>query len=58
MIFKNLNIWDCKDTQFYGYVGGRDEGTEGDGIFARRPTVSTNLDPCELSETEPPPKII
>ena len=32
------------------------EGTEGDGNPIGRPTVSTNLDPWELPETEPPTK--
>ena len=32
------------------------EGTEGDGNPTGRTTVSTNLDPWELPETEPPTK--
>jgi hypothetical protein len=37
----------------YGRIGGKSEGTEGDGNPIDRPTVSTNLDCWELSETEP-----
>ena len=40
----------------YGRVRGRIEGAEGDGNPIGRPTVSTNLDPWELPETEPPTK--
>jgi hypothetical protein len=40
----------------YGRVRGRIEGAEGDGNPIGRPTVSTNLDPRELSETKPPTK--
>ena len=39
-----------------GRVRGRIEGAEGDGNPIGRPTVSTNLDLWELSETEPPTK--
>ena len=38
----------------YGRVRAKIEGAEGDGNLIRRPTVSTNLDPWELPETEPP----
>ena len=38
----------------YGRVRGRIEGTERDGNLIERPTVSINLDPWELPETEPP----
>lgn len=34
----------------------RIEGTEGDGHPIRRLTESTNMEPCELLETEPPTK--
>ena len=37
-------------------VRGKIEGAEGDGNPIGRPTVSTNLDPWELPETEPPTK--
>ena len=37
----------------YGRVRGRTEGAEGDGNHIGRTTVSTNLDPAELQETEP-----
>jgi hypothetical protein len=40
----------------YGRVRAKIEGAEGDGNLIRRPTVSTNLDPWELPETEPPIK--
>lgn len=33
---------------------GKTEGTEGDGHPTGRPTMSTNLDPREFPETEPP----
>ena len=38
----------------YGTVRGRIEGTEGDGNPVGRPTVPTNLDPWEISKSEPP----
>ena len=37
----------------YGRVRGRIEAAEGDGKPIGRSTVPTNLDPCELPETEP-----
>ena len=37
----------------YGRTGGRIMGPEGDRNSTGRPTKSTNLDPWELSETEP-----
>ena len=40
----------------YGRVRGRLEGAERDDNPIGRPTVSTNLDPWELPETEPPTK--
>jgi hypothetical protein len=40
----------------HGRTGGQIEGTEWGGNFTGRPTVSTNLDPWELSETEPSTK--
>ena len=40
----------------YGKFRGKNEGTEGDSNPIGRPTVSTNLDPWELPETEPPTK--
>jgi hypothetical protein len=42
----------------YGRVRGRIERTEGNRNSTRRPTVSSNLDPWGLSETEPPTKQI
>jgi hypothetical protein len=44
-------VWDP-----YGRDRGRIEGAEGDGNHIGRPTVSSNLDPWELPETEPPTK--
>jgi hypothetical protein len=44
-------IWDT-----YERVGGRIEGPDGEGNPTGRPTESTNLDPLELSETEPQTK--
>jgi hypothetical protein len=38
----------------YRRVGGRTEGTEGAGNPIRRPTISTNLDPCGLPDYNPP----
>jgi hypothetical protein len=38
------------------YVRGRIEGPKGDSISSARPTESTNLDPCGLSETDQPIK--
>ena len=38
----------------YRRVRGRTEGPQGDGNPTGRPTVSTNLDPWKLPETEPP----
>ena len=40
----------------YGRVRGRIEGAEGDCNPIGRTTVSTNPDPLELPETEPPTK--
>jgi hypothetical protein len=40
----------------YGRVGGRISGPEGDRNSTGRPTMSTNLDPWEVPETEPPTK--
>ena len=40
----------------YGRIRRRIEGLLGDGNPIGRPTVSTNLDPWELPETEPPTK--
>jgi len=40
----------------YGRVGGRVEAAEGNGNPIGRPTKSTNLDPWELLEAEPPTK--
>ena len=40
----------------YGRVRGRTEGAEGDGNPIARPTVSTNQNPWELSETKQPTK--
>ena len=40
----------------YGGIRGRTEGGEGDDNPIGRPTMSTNLDPWELLETEPPTK--
>ena len=37
-------------------VRGKIEGAEGDGNPIGSPTVSTNLDPWELPEKEPPTK--
>jgi hypothetical protein len=37
----------------YVRVRGRIEGTGDDVNPIGRPTVSTNLDPCELPETQP-----
>ena len=45
-----------KDGDHYSRVRGRTEGAEGDGNPIGRPTVSTNLEPWELPETEPPTK--
>jgi hypothetical protein len=39
----------------YGKIKGRIKGIEGYGNLTGRSTVSTNLDPRELSETESPP---
>jgi hypothetical protein len=41
---------------FYGRAGGRIEGTEGDGSPIETSTGSTNKEPWELAETEPPTK--
>ena len=41
---------------FYGSMRGRIEGTEWDANHTGRPTVSTNLDPWELLDTDPPTK--
>jgi hypothetical protein len=41
----------------YGRVRGRIEGAEADGNPIGRPTVSTNLEHWELSETKPPTKV-
>ena len=40
----------------YGRVEGKIKGPEVDGNPTERPTESTNLDPWELSESEPPTK--
>jgi hypothetical protein len=41
----------------YGRVRGKIDGPQRDRTYPRgRPTVSTNLDPWELPETEPQPK--
>jgi hypothetical protein len=40
----------------YGRAKGTIEGPEGDGNRTGRPTVSTNLDPWKLPETETPTK--
>lgn len=45
-----------RDQRLLGGVWGRIEGPEGDRNATGRPTVSTNLDPWELSETELPTK--
>ena len=38
----------------YGRFGRRIKGPEGEGNPTKRPTESINLDPCQVSETEPP----
>ena len=40
----------------YGRVGGRIEGPEEDRDSIGRPRESTNVDPWELTETEPSTK--
>ena len=45
-------------TNPYIRVRGMTEGSEGLGNPTGRPTLSTNLDPWELSETEHQPKSI
>jgi hypothetical protein len=40
----------------YGSVRGRIKGTEEDGNPIGRPTLSTNMDPWELPEINPPTK--
>ena len=40
----------------YERVRGRIEGPPGDGNSTRRPTMSTNLEPWDQPETEPPTK--
>jgi hypothetical protein len=40
----------------YGRVGGKIVRTERDGNITGRPRDSTNLDPWELSEADPPTK--
>jgi hypothetical protein len=45
-----------KDGDHYSRVRGRTEGAEGDGNPIGRPTVSTNLEPWDFPETEPPTK--
>jgi hypothetical protein len=40
----------------YGGIGGKTEGSEGDGNPIRRPAFSTNPDPWMLPESEPPTK--
>ena len=40
----------------YGRVGRRTEGPKGDRDSTGRPTVSTNLDPWGLPDTESQPK--
>jgi hypothetical protein len=42
--------------QSYGRVGERIEGPRGERDSTRRPSESTNLNHCELSETEPQTK--
>jgi hypothetical protein len=42
--------------EMYGRVNIRIEGTEEDVIHGKRSTVSNNLDPWELPETEKPTK--
>jgi hypothetical protein len=40
----------------YGRVGRQIKGIKGDGTPTGRPTLSTNLDPWEFPEPEPPTK--